>query len=421
MRRIIPVLALFLLPSLLASQEQTKEPGPLTFDLKGYYRNLLSWQRTEGMQGADLTPLPTQSVMDMKRLRLSPKVYWKDSVTLLADINTEVYTGSYTGRREFDLMWRENSFNRPLGGDALYYRDDTVALRNSIHRVYLKIDTPMASVTAGRQQVRFGSGRLWNPLDILNPLSPTAMEGAEEQPGVDALRVDIYPAEMSELSLVYVPWLRNDTFSDTKLSDGSFLGRYRQTLGNIDIALLGGRLTERYTAGADGALILFDGMARSSAVFFFPDDDEPYVVAAGGYEYAFPKGTDITFEYLYNGGAVNRNNTLSAAWGGYLYDGMNQQRFQSLNQRLLTLNRHYLSLALSQDITPLLSADLFLIADIEGEGIFAAPGVRYSVSDNITASAGVLWGTGNDSGSGRSDFSDYRNHPLVHGMLTLYF
>ena len=56
------------------------------------------------------------------------------------------------------------------------------------------------TATIGRQQIRFGSGKLWNPLDILNPISPTFIEGGDDQKGTDAVKLDFFPDDKTEIS-----------------------------------------------------------------------------------------------------------------------------------------------------------------------------------------------------------------------------
>ena len=81
----------------------------------------------------------------------------------------------------------------------------------------------------GRQQIRFGSGNLWNPLDVLNPISPLMVEGAEEQKGTDALRLNFYPTDSMEISFIYDMKLFNNKYADIKGDESNYVARVKAT------------------------------------------------------------------------------------------------------------------------------------------------------------------------------------------------
>jgi hypothetical protein len=110
--------------------------------------------------------------------------------------------GNYLKSPEFDGLLRPSDYNDlfKLSREPVY--DEDLYYRTRIHRLYAKIAVGNLTITGGRQLVRFGSGRLWNPLDIMNPISPTALEGIEEQKGIDARRMEYYINATTEIGLV---------------------------------------------------------------------------------------------------------------------------------------------------------------------------------------------------------------------------
>ncbi len=75
------------------------------------------------------------------------------------------------------------------------------------------------------------------------------------------------------------------------------------------------------------------------------------------------------------------------------------------------MNAHYLGLAMGYDITPLVRADLFLIYDVEGNGIFISPTATWNMFQNTDLSVSVMTGCVSD-GSDESDFDAFAEHPL---------
>ena len=101
-------------------------------------------------------------------------------------------------------------------------------------------------------------------------------------------------------------------------------------------------------------------------------------------------------------------------------DGYNGSSFYTLSNRILTYNRYYFSFNAGYDIISILRADIFLIYDFEGRGLFASASFKYSVSDNAEVSLGVM-GAKTGSRERVSDFETYESAPMVYSFVKLYF
>jgi len=398
----------------------TSDPA---FSLKGHYKNLLVRTKASGIP-EDIDGDPRQTlVTDLNRIRLSPEFRFNNDGLIHADIDNELYATNFVGTRTFDLFWLPSDFNDLFGGSWDESVSGDLLYRLNLHRFYVKTVAGKFTVTAGRQQIRFGSGRLWNPLDILNPITPTFVEGAEDQKGTDALRVEYYPDAVTEISVVYAP-KRFDDELDADIfvnRNTNAVCRIRTTRNDTDVAVLAGRLPRRSIGGIDLASIAADGMLRASLLYSIPDSAGSYIQAGGGYEYTFANGLYVLAEYFYNQHALNQEPELQTAYAQGLISGLNEDRYARLANQFLTLNRHYAGIALGFDITPLIRADIFGIADIDGTGLFLSPALRYNILQDLDLSATVFTGYVFDGASYPSDFQDTSNHPLIMVSAKWYF
>ena len=415
--------------------------GP-QFKFKGLAKNLLTFHRTDNY--IDRNPLVTSSknlVADLTRLRLSPEFLYRDILDIKIDYDNEFIASNYGDTIYFKSFWRPVQYNdflriiwEPYNGRKAYYR-------TKIHRAYVKVSVDHFTATVGRQQIRFGSGKLWNPLDILNPISPTYLEGVDEQKGTDAIKLDFFPDEKSEITIIYDLKKSNNKIEHFNMKDCNYILRAKTSVNSTDIAVLGGYVTRRGLAGFDFATILFDGMFRGSLMisqageshleatdplyplkFMIPGKNESFGVyfqANTGYEYTFKEGIYFLIEYFYNQKAINYNKDQKSAFYISQFNFMDQKTYLQLANQFLTINQHYIGLALGYDFHPLVRGDFFTIADIQGRGIFWSPTVKINAYENLDFTVGVMGAfTFNNK---ISDFSEFRKNYLFYATGSYVF
>jgi hypothetical protein len=415
--------------------------GP-QFKFKGLAKNLFTFHQTNNY--VDRNPLVTTDkdlAADLTRLRLSPELLYRDILDVKIDYDNELIASNYGDTIYFKSFWRPVQYNdflritwEPYNGKNAYYR-------TKIHRAYVKVSVDHFTGTVGRQQIRFGSGKLWNPLDILNPISPTYLEGIDEQKGTDAVKLDFFPDEKSEITVVYDLKKSNNEIEHFNMKDCNYIVRAKTSIDSTDIAVLGGYVTRRGLAGFDFAAILFDGMFRGSLMvsqagepylgqsdpwypikYLLPGKDESlgvYFQANTGYEYTFKEGVYFLLEYFYNQKAINYNKDQKAAFYLSQFNFMDQKTYLQLANQFLTINQHYIGLALGYDFHPLVRGDFFTIADIQGRGIFWSPSVKISAYENLDFSVGVMGAfTFNNR---MSDFSEFRKNYLFYATGSYVF
>lgn len=403
-----------------AIEEQAAGPASSGLSLKGQAKNLFTYFSTDAYLA---TGRAKALAADLTRLRLSPELTVSDWLLVHVDYDNEIIMGGYLKSPEFDMYWRAPDYNdlADLSWEPYYSKD--IYYRHAVHRAYAKLVTGRLTTTVGRQQVRFGSGRLWNPLDILNPISPTTVEDAGEQKGIDALRLEHYLTDTTEAGLIFDGKRKNNRDGSNAVSpdNSNIVGRIKTTLGKTEIAALGGRIARRATGGIDASTIVLDGMLRGSMLYSDPEDGASFILASAGYEYTFASGLYFLMEYFYNQNGLNFNDDLRAAYMMSRIAGVNESNYTTLANQFLTYNQHYAGLALGIDITPLIRGELFTIYDFQGRGVFVSPSLRYNPFENINLIAGVM-AAGILPGAARSsDFEIFEGHSLIFASMAWYF
>ena len=178
----------------ITSDEQQKESGLFSFRIGGYATTLLTHMTTEDFSGYLWSAHPNKKkalTADLNRVRLSPELDVSENFHARLDLDAEAIYSTYQNSPEFRDFFGTGDENDLMDLDSTkemshgYYR-------LKVHRAYFKWMIQSLTITAGRQQIRFGSARLWDPLDLLNPVFPLSVEGAEEQKGTDAIRLEYY-------------------------------------------------------------------------------------------------------------------------------------------------------------------------------------------------------------------------------------
>ena len=402
------------------SNDFVEEKG-VKFKFSGYFKDLFMYTSTDNYSGSPVE-MPgsfKNLISNMQRIRLSPELQISNGLIIHADWDNEVVMSSYNRSMEFNNTWKPSQYNNLFQPSWIPYDDNSILYRTKLHRAYLKLNLPIFTFSIGRQQIRFGSGKLWNPLDILNPVSPTYVEGAEDQQGTDAVKMDVFFNEKTELTLVYDQKRMSDNINDIQYINGNSVARFKTTFSETDVAVMGGWVARKGIAGIDVSSVFFKGILRGALLFSYPEDKNWYFQLNAGYEYNFQFGLSITGEYFYNGNGMNANSSLKSAFTQSMFTGINQGNYYKFANQILTYNQHFLGLAVGYEFLPLLRGDFFTIYDIQGNGLFMTLALKYNVMENLDAVIGGMFGfvfAGNSS-----DFQNLNNHPMLYATLQLYF
>jgi hypothetical protein len=357
--------------------------GDDRFQLSGYYKNLL--YDSESLAGNGYTG-------DLNRLRLDAEYRPSHDVTGKIVLDTEAVIGSVLDTGEFKAVKGSRPAYSTL--EWTFADNSDVWGRTSVHRLYLEAKSGNITGTVGRQRIAWGSGRLWNPTDVFNPVSPFEIE-RDERAGTDAASVTLYPGPLSSITTVYAP--EREGKDDVAL-------RARTNMQGYDVSLVLASLNNRDLLGLDFAGNIGDSSFRgevthealTTADALFPERRERFARSVLSWDYTFASTLYVLVEYLYNGGNVRRDVPLTFIAG-----------------EIVTRNRNFIAFGLGYDLTPLIRTECTVVRDVDGNGVVAEPSLNYNVRQNVD------WVTGGLLIAAKGEYEG--QHSLYYTSVKVFF
>lgn len=367
--RSIPLLIsssiLFILLNVPVSAQTSLLPGT-NLDFSGYVMEMPVYESLQPTL-AQFMNTSRSEFSDLARLRLRPTLHVGDNTKIGMEYeidglyfsqNASIGLTSTTPMRQVaNLHWQPVNENH-------------LTLSHYVDRLYFDQDFSFGSLTIGRQRISWGTGRVWNPTDIFNPINP-ANFGKIEKDGADAASMKFYLGQLTDLQLVY------NAEYHFKYSD--YAARFHTNILEYDFSLMSGYVDKRLVNGGDFAGDIGGAGIRGEALI------SSDIINNTGYFIKWILGADYQFtdklygllEYYHNGqGSLNRNN----------YD------FIALEQgTILNLAKDYLVVSGTYQLTPLVTLSLSSNSNFNDGSGYAAATVAYSASDNTSLTLGSLF------------------------------
>lgn len=384
-------LSLFLIISLACSAAAQTSILPGTeFDFSGYVMEMPLYENIQPTL-AQLTNVSRSEFANLTRLRLRPTLHIGDNTKIGLEYEVDaVYfsenvafglTPTAPLRQIVSLHWQ------PVN-------EKHFTLSHYIDRLYFDQEFSFGKLVVGRQRISWGTGRVWNPTDIFNPINP-ANFGKIEKDGADAASMKFYLGQLTDFQLVYN--------AEYHLESSNYAARFRTNILGYDLAMLAGSADKRFITGGDFAGNVWTAGIRGEALV----SEDPS--KAGGYYVRWILGMDYQFtdklygmfEYYHNGqGTLDRLNYDLIG----LYEG-----------RILNLAKDYLAVSGSYQLTPLITLMLSSNSNFNDGSGFLAGTVTYSASDNASIALGSLYAYG-------KAFTEYWYYPQAYYLkLETYF
>ncbi len=263
-----------------------------------------------------------------------------------------------------------------------------------IDRLYFDQEFSFGKFVLGRQRISWGTGRVWNPTDIFNPINP-ANFGKVEKDGADAASMKFYLGQLTDLQFVYNP--------EYHFASSNYAARFRTNILGYDLAVLAGSADKRFITGGDFAGNVWTAGIRGEALLSEDPSktDGYYIRWILGMDYQFTDKLYGMFEYYHNGqGTLNRFNYDLLG----LYQG-----------RILNLAKDYLAVSGSYQMTPLVTVMLSSNSNFNDGSGYLAGTVSFSASDNASLAFGTLYSYG-------KIFTEYWYYPQAYYLkLETYF
>lgn len=269
----------------------------------------------------------------------------------------------------------------PLTWKAFQDDRSTFQLQGRTDRLIFQANLPKTRVVLGRQPISFGNGRFFTPMDLVSPFTPAVID-TEYKPGVDAVRVDVYPTFSSTITAV-AAYTGGAGWKDEWTERDVTAALYAQ--GAIGVTDLGGMYA--YVEGDHVvAMTLATGIGPvglySDVAVTLPREDledEVFVRATLGLD-GRPTGTTTVSGELY----VQSFGSTDPAELLTILQSERAQRGEIWLSGLL-----YLSTAITQEITPLVNVSLATITNLTQPSSLVLPSVSWSVASNAELYVGA--------------------------------
>ncbi len=373
--------ALLLLVGLLAAA-----PGPAQAQqlrLGGYAKNL-GLRATSFFTGEAY-------VLDVSRLRTRGRIDLGSNLHGEAWLDTELLLGSFLATPDY-------AFSKSVERTAFADLDWTLAegerylLRQQLFRVFATAYVRGVQLTLGRQRIAWGTGFVWNPTDLLNPISPTAIE-RDEKAGIDAVYAAVPLGALSRAEAAFAPGRRGE--------EASVAVRAGANVKEYDVSVMAGSFRGDRVVGGDFAGYVGTAGLRGELAYTDADTGRAYVRATLNADYNFAGGYYTLAELHYNGAGTHDKARYNAA--------------ALLSGTLFNVARLYGALALSKAVTPLFGFSLYGLLNFDDGSGLAGPALSYSLAENLelALSAYVFFGAAD------TEFGAQKN--VYFGAVQFYF
>jgi hypothetical protein len=315
------------------------------FSFSGYAEDLPVFEHSK--QGlAEIYGSDKNQYLNLTRVRLRASAeLWKnsrieteyeiDGLYFSSTQNLELNTSNKTDRQIVNLRWA------PV-------EEKHFQLTHFVDRLYLWQGFKSGSVVIGRQRISWGTGRVWNPTDLFNPINPASYYKIEKD-GADAVSAKYAFGNFTDLNLVFNP--------REKIKNSNYGFRFRTNFAEYDMSVMSGYFDRRIVGGLDFAGNLLDAGIRGEGIISVNKDstEDKFVKFILGIDNQFTPELYAIIEYHYNG----EGKTDKTA-----YD------FQKLARgEIQNLNRNYLCLSAAYQINALTNITLTNILNLnDGSG-----------------------------------------------------
>jgi hypothetical protein len=252
-----------------------------------------------------------------------------------------------------------------------------------LDNAYLKLSFKHFDLTLGKQQISLGTGYVWNPTDVFNVKD--VLDPTYEQPGHNAVRVDVPLGALSSLTFLYSP--------EAAWRESGKMLRWRGCLSHFDVSLVAleilwtfhdytrldpetGMFPElperrRLLGGSTAGEVLGLGVWAEFAYNWMERSRDFHELVVGA-NYTFDVQTFVMLEYY-------RNTLGKANAGGYdLNDWM---RFYAAEQKAIARDQLYL--LVQHPATDLLEVGVQAAVCLSDSSLALVPTLRYFLSDNV--------------------------------------
>lgn len=340
------------------------------FEFSGYAVNMPIYQPAKDLNIINLN----NQFFDLTRLRLRPTINFgnRSRIDLQYEINS-----LYKSESGFGLFNLNSVSGRRQIGELNWtlIDEENFTVNHFIDRLSFRQEFNFGNIEVGRQRISWGTGRIWNPTDLFNPINPANFAKIEKD-GADAISAMFYFGSFTDLNIVYNPT------NDFNFSNYGF--RFRTNYAEYDIAVIGGYFDKRIVAGLDFAGNLLEAGIRGEGIISFDNDNssDNFLKFILGADYQFTPEIYAVIEYHFNGEGKS--------------DETEYELNRLINGEIINLSKNYFYSGINYIATPLLTFTLANNINLDDKsGYFAFSG-NYSVTSDFYLTAGSQISYGNE-------------------------
>jgi hypothetical protein len=343
----------------------------LSFDLhaaeinfSGYAKSYNSWQ-----ERIDLPLLQTDtSLQSQNSLRLTLEGFGKtagvDSVwqlhyevsPIITSVSSNLSDSTFSASSD---AYRLTDLRSTVGAETSKRR-----IQQNLDRFNLQLNFAAGDLTVGRQAIAFGAARFINPTDVFLPFDVRTYN-TEYRTGIDAIRFQKPFGQLGEIDfgLILGP--------DGKATSSAAFGQVKTNIEGSDVHVTVMRFAEQNLIGLGLQTALWDFGAWFETASVSGAKD--YWRVSLGLDYAFTESTLAMVEYHYNGAGTDevasyltQTNQIPYTQGG-----------------VFLLGENYIIPAISIQLSPLLSAGLQGVFNLDDNSTYLSASLNYNVKEDL--------------------------------------
>ena len=238
-----------------------------------------------------------------------------------------------------------------------------------IDRFYIRKDFNFGNLIIGRQRISWGTGRVWNPTDLFNPINPADFSKIEKD-GADAVTWKIYLGSFTDLHVVYNPVNR--------FKSNNFGFRFRSNAKGFDFSFMSGYFDKRGIVGFDFAGNFLNAGIRGEGIISADVKNlrSNFLKFILGFDNQFTKNFYALFEYQFNGEGKTKKE---------------EYEIERLTRgEILNLSKSYAFISAVYTINPILSLTFSLNQNLNDWSGFVNALLSYSPTENSEVGFGII-------------------------------
>lgn len=334
----------------------------------------------------DLAPLPghggstAQTLRGWGRLLVKNRVElsagWQADATIATD-RALAGTAGFGGA--VPITGSQGASRRLADFDRVLVDRGEFLLQQNLDLLAVKVVLPKGELVVGRQVLSWGTGRFWNPTDLLSPFAPTDVD-REVRHGVDAIRFSMPLGKAALLDVLYLP-------QKNAWAQGGVV-RAQANVRRFDLSLSAAKYVSDIVLGTDvagdvGPLGVHAEVAYTLALENLGttvpvEVGERFVRGVAGVEWRPAEKWVVGAEYYFNGfGARAAGDYAPKLRSGRVTRG-----------EVFGAGRHYLGLTTAWQASDLLSAQALVIANLTDPSALVVPVLEHWARQRVIVRVG---------------------------------